>query len=1175
MKNFLSQKKKHAISAAVAFGLCLGTSFTASAADFSSYFDWRLNNPTDSNSGTDPLTIVSPVEDQFSGTCWTFGAFGSYESSWMKQLKLAQAAGYNVNVAQQIFSKYYMAWTMYAPPVNNMADNSIYYPMHSQESMEDFIREHPIYYQGGDVQRSTIDLIKYGATDQKTPTFAGTDAEKLAAYNAMETDAQWERFRVYAKNHLVENYERNLPNTMTDAQKEAAVEDYEKNLTDEQITSLAQHAHSLASSEALSSYVEPIGDLHDTYIVKDARAGMKWGVALTAEELSDAKELISTEGVVAVSHYAGEAPDKTKPLHLYGEAYPYYDKTTHIESLVGWDDNYTFQHITNSDGSPLVGAFLMRNSWGVEKYPSQGGGGYGYLSYEDQSTLSISHYNAELDAKRFTLVDMNTPFVNSVDNYENNDRYGTQNIANTFQAQTDSGQFLKAVMIYASEKNMPYEIIVREGETPGVGTILTQQSGTFGQDGTAKWGGYRTVDLDNFVFLAKDKKYVVEVRTTSPTGEPVYVALMTGLTEDEIAGRVTGQSYFYDESTKKWVNSADTFQDTSATSTSASLRDDEDNPTGYDLPDMDPSNYKRIYIFTAARSKESASPNGGDFRVSWLDDTNSSGNSIIDLGRANELYGSDYSNPDRTTLSNMTVDLREGIYNTYRGTILGEGSLTKTGAGYLALNGTNTYTGGTFVNNGTLDVNGSIVGDAWATDKGIISGSGYIGGTLYNRSRIASGNFLGYGNLTMQNLVSSGIIATQYGTQFIVNETADIDGSTVVYDGVVSPDMIDNSTTILKANSITGNLSNLQIKASPLVSANINMYPNEITMTSYLSNNIGALNNTQGQSFNALQNIWQNVKYDGRRYELFTLLNLDAPSAGIALQQMGSSNAGQLMNYVQQNSLTQRLLNDRFAGDDFSNDVWVKFTKDWGKLYGGEKFHSQAISVGWDKNFNPNWRGGIFATYDVSKLDQSQVKDTRGGLYANWTNDANSALIYLDAGQVRNELSRTLDSISLNPSAKYHGTVLELGGEYKRDLTPDKDFHLSPFVNLQMSHLKQNSFQEHGAGIFNQHFDSKKNTYFAGQLGLEYRKNFNSGNIAARIGVSHAFSGADPELTFRYEGGSQAYRLRNRQDKTHLIFSLNGEHEFAANWTLGGEFFLQKGSHDRDLSASLFLRKAW
>ena len=108
---------------------------------------------------------------------------------------------------------------------------------------------------------------------------------------------------------------------------------------------------------------------------------------------------------------------------------------------------------------------------------------------------------------------------------------------------------------------------------------------------------------------------------------------------------------------------------------------------GLDAKILSRDEYKQIYIFTAARNKESADSNGGDFKVSWLDDTNSSGNSVINLGSASELYGSDYANPDRKTLSNMTVDLNADIYNFYRGSIIGEGSVTKTGAGFLSLNG--------------------------------------------------------------------------------------------------------------------------------------------------------------------------------------------------------------------------------------------------------------------------------------------------------------------------------------------------------------------------------------------------------------------------------------------------------------------------------------------------------
>ena len=129
---------------------------------------------------------------------------------------------------------------------------------------------------------------------------------------------------------------------------------------------------------------------------------------------------------------------------------------------------------------------------------------------------------------------------------------------------------------------------------------------------------------------------------------------------------------------------------------------------------------------------------------------------------------------------------------------------------------------------------------------------------------------------------------------------------------------------------------------------------------------------------------------------------------------------------------------------------------------------------------------------------------------------------------------------------------------------------------MQYSHLKQKAYNETGAGIYNQQVNAKSNGYFAGQLGVEFKRVLANGNYAARIGVKHAFTGADPELNFSYEGDSgNSYTLKNNQNKTHFVLSIGGENYFKNGWILGGDVGFQKGSHDKDLTASVMLRKVW
>ena len=459
------------------------------------------------------------------------------------------------------------------------------------------------------------------------------------------------------------------------------------------------------------------------------------------------------------------------------------------------------------------------------------------------------------------------------------------------------------------------------------------------------------------------------------------------------------------------------------------------------------------------------------------------------------------------------------------------------------------------------------------------------------------------------NLISDGILSGEQG-KITVAGTANVDGSTIT-----SANVLPNETVeILTADEITGTLSNTvdnPVAISGLVSGYGEISDNTINLKTVAANNVGNLNSEQNQSFNAVQNMYNNLD-DDRKSEILPLYNLDSENTGRALSQVGNFDAAQMITAAQQSTVANRVISDRlstafsmqtlnfnvgglnFADGDENilmgvsanynenreNNFWVKFTKNWGELKGGADYHGSAISGGYDRSFGENWRGGLFVSYNATNLSTNysggNIYDTRGGIYGGYHNDVDEGFIYIDAGKVRNKLNRSISALGLGAEAKYNSNIFEIGGEYKRNLTPEKSFAISPFINLQYSNLKQNSYSETGAGIFNQHVNSDSNDYFAGTLGMEFKRVLANGNYAARIGFKHAFTGADPELNFRYEGdGNNFYTLRNNQDKTHFILSIGGENEFKGGWVLGGDVGFQRGSHDKDISASVMLRKLW
>ena len=538
------------------------------------------------------------------------------------------------------------------------------------------------------------------------------------------------------------------------------------------------------------------------------------------------------------------------------------------------------------------------------------------------------------------------------------------------------------------------------------------------------------------------------------------------------------------------------------------------------------------------------------------------------------------------------------------------------------------------VNAGTLYFSGAA--DVVSVD--IAPGAALFGGTFTlndmrkniaeNFTDTTTGKFINHGTISASSpdtnliingdLISDGFIKKISGGaagSIIVNGTANVNGSTVTTDS-----MLPNETaTVLVADSITGNITNPINKPfalSSLLNATGEIVGNTLTVTTHDAKNLDNLDRKEEETLDAMRNMFENIDSNGdavQREEMRELYNLTPPEAKKTLSQIGSADAAQIMSVAQQNTAADKMISDRltrmfspdylevnvhpvkFSDDDTDavevpvkvkvpsrqeNNFWLNYMKNWGSLRGGTDYHGSVIVGGYDRPIGDKWRAGVFATYGTigygAESSRATVYDTRLGLYAGYHNRASSVYLYVNGGQLRNSLYRGISSLGLSTNANYKSHIIEVGGEYKYDLQPKRIWHISPYVNFQTSYLKQNSYNERGAGIYNQHVESSSNTYFAGQIGLDIKRYYRTGMFGARLGVKHGFTGADPELEIRYEGdNSNSYRLRNKRDKTHFVFSLRGENEFARGWFLGGEAELQLSEHDRDVTAALTLRRMW
>src|SRR5262245_39245009 len=169
-------------------------------------------------------------------------------------------------------------------------------------------------------------------------------------------------------------------------------------------------------------------------------------------------------------------------------------------------------------------------------------------------------------------------------------------------------------------------------------------------------------------------------------------------------------------------------------------------------------------------------------------DGNVSAGSIA--GAGNYFPGSNQltvgSNNRSTTVSGVISDCGPAGFECSAGSGTTGGGLTKIGSGTLTLTGASTYTGDTNVNEGVLNVTGSLVSAVTVNSGGMLTGTGTIGGlSVGSGGIVAPGNSIGTlrvaGDVSFDEGSIYQVKANAAGKSAMISATgaASIDGGTV------------------------------------------------------------------------------------------------------------------------------------------------------------------------------------------------------------------------------------------------------------------------------------------------------------------------------------------------------------------------------------------------------------
>lgn len=217
--------------------------------------------------------------------------------------------------------------------------------------------------------------------------------------------------------------------------------------------------------------------------------------------------------------------------------------------------------------------------------------------------------------------------------------------------------------------------------------------------------------------------------------------------------------------------------------------------------------------------------------------------------------------------------------------------LLKEGAGTLSLAGNNTYKGASIAGGGTLQIDGSVAGDAYSLNDemgtGIIAGKGTINGDLYNYGKVQAGSWGDIGTLTVEGEFNSkgAIIVNVNGKEnstLSVGSIENIAGTIIEINGIAIPEY--TYSGFLVSGTEKGDVENLTGRLSLFLGYDVEQ-GNSLTRDSAVKydlavnktaglDSLSSMNSSQRTSSRLLENMYSALSGKSEQRELDILYNI-------------------------------------------------------------------------------------------------------------------------------------------------------------------------------------------------------------------------------------------------------------------------------------------------------------